>query len=238
MTKINAFLKIPSTFTAEIMGQAGFDFITIDMQHGLIDYQIMVSMLQSLGKSSAQTLVRIPWNEPSIIMRVLDAGALGIICPMINSKEEAISFVKATLYPPDGIRSFGPIRAKLAGTYSTISQTNQDIIKFAMIETQDAIENLEEIAATDGLTGLYVGPSDLSISLGLERIADFFDNHFITILKRIIETAKQYQLTTATQVYDVQQAKVAIALGFDIVTPMDDSSLLENAVREKLSLLR
>ena len=164
MTQINAFLKIPNTFTAEIMGKAGFDFITIDMQHGLIDYQMMVSMLQSLENSRAKKLVRIPWNEPSIIMRVLDAGALGIICPMINSKEEAIDFVRASLFPPEGLRSFGPVRAKLTGTYSTLSQTNQEIIRFGMIETQDAIKNLDEIAATKNLTGLYVGPSDLSIS--------------------------------------------------------------------------
>jgi 4-hydroxy-2-oxoheptanedioate aldolase len=238
MTKINAFLKIPNTFTAEIMGKAGFDFLTIDMQHGLIDYQIMVSMLQSLGKSNAKILVRVPWNEPSIIMRVLDAGASGIICPMINSKEEAVSFIHASNYPPEGIRSFGPIRAKLAGTFSTISQANQEILKFAMIETQEAIDNLDEIAKTKGLTGLYVGPSDLSISLGLERIADFSDSNLIVVLKKIVETAKKYQVTTATQVYGVEQAEIAIGIGFDIVTPFDDSTLLENAVKEKLAYLR
>jgi 4-hydroxy-2-oxoheptanedioate aldolase len=171
-------------------------------------------------------------------MRVLDAGASGIICPMINSKEETVSFVKASQYPPDGIRSFGPIRAKLAGTYSTISQTNQDILKFAMIETQEAIDNLDEIASTKGLTGLYVGPSDLSISLGLERIADFSDSNLTKILKNIVKAAKKYKLTTATQVYDAKQAKIAISFGFDIITPIDDSSLFENAVKEKLALLR
>jgi 4-hydroxy-2-oxoheptanedioate aldolase len=238
MTKINTFLKIPNTFTSEMMGAAGFDFITIDMQHGIIDYQMMVSMLQSLEKSDARTLVRVPWNEPSIIMRVLDAGASGIICPMINSQKEAISFVKATQYPPEGIRSFGPIRAKLSGSYTTIQESNEYILKFAMIETQEAINNLEEIALTKGLTGLYVGPSDLSISLGLKRVADFTDSRLTDALRSIAKVAKKRQLIAATQVYGLEQAKIAIALGFDVVTPIDDSTLFENALKEKIATIK
>jgi 4-hydroxy-2-oxoheptanedioate aldolase len=236
--KINTFLKIPNTWTAEIVGNIGFDFITIDMQHGLIDYHTMLLMLQSLKSSTSKILVRSPWNEPSILMRILDAGASGIICPMINSAEEASSLVQACQYPPDGNRSFGPIRAKFVGTYSTLQQTNQEVLTFAMIETKEAIENLEAIASTKNLHGLYIGPSDLSISLGLMKIADFNDNNLVSVLKNVITIAKKYQLTTATQVYDVEQAKIAKALGFDIVTPIDDSALFENVMKEKMEIIK
>jgi 4-hydroxy-2-oxoheptanedioate aldolase len=236
--KINIFLKIPNSWTAEIVSNAGFDFITIDMQHGLIDYNTMLLMLQSLKSATAKILVRSPWNEPSILMRILDAGASGIICPMINSSAEASSFVQACQYPPDGNRSFGPIRAKLVGTYSTLQQTNKEVLTFAMIETKEAIDNLEAIASTKDLHGLYIGPSDLSISLGLTKIADFRDENLVHILKNVIEVAQKYQLTTATQVYDVEQANIAKTLGFDIVTPIDDSALFENALKEKMEIIK
>lgn len=236
--KINIFLKIPNSWTAEIVGNAGFDFITIDMQHGLIDYNTMLPMLQSLKGTTAKILVRSPWNEPSILMRILDAGASGIICPMINSSEEAASFVQACQYPPNGHRSFGPIRAKLVGTYSTLQQTNEEVLTFAMIETKEAIENLEAIAATKDLRGLYIGPSDLSISLGLTKIADFKDDNLIRVLEKVIAIAQKYNLTTATQVYDVEQANIAKTLGFDIVTPVDDSALFENALKEKMNIIK
>lgn len=234
----NVFLKIPNTWTAEIMGEAGFDYITIDMQHGLIDFQSMLMMLQSLRHSPSSILVRSPWNDPSVLMHILDAGASGIICPMINSKEEALSFVNACLYPPDGYRSFGPIRAKLTGTFKTLEQSNKEVLTFAMIETEEAIKNLQAIASTENLRGLYVGPSDLSISLGLQGVADFTDPSLIAVLKEIVQTAQKYHLITATQVYDINHAKIAQDLGFDIVTPFDDSALLENSVKEKMQALK
>lgn len=236
--KINVFLKIPNTWTAEIVSQQDFDFVTIDMQHGLIDYATMLGMLQALRGASSKILVRTPWNEPSILMRLLDAGVSGIICPMINTAEDASCFVQSCLYPPDGHRSFGPIRAKLVGTFSTLQETNNTVLTFAMIETKEALDNLEAIAATKNLRGLYVGPSDLSISLGLPKIADFSNDILINALKRVIEIAKKYHLTTVIQAYEMTQIEMSKNLGFDMITPIDDSALFENAIKQRLETIK
>lgn len=235
---VNIFLKIPSTWIAEIVAKKAFDFITIDMQHGLIDYQLAYQMLQVLNNSKAKILVRVPWNTPSIIMKMLDAGAHGIICPMINTGEEAQQFINACLYPPKGERSYGPIRAKLTGSYSTIEETNQKILTLAMIETIESMRNLENIAKTNNLKGLYVGPSDLSISMGLKKIADFTNKELISALKLVVEKCKAYNLISAIQVNGVHEAAIAHNIGFDIITPYNDSALINDALTSNLELVK
>ena len=162
---LNGWLGIPSTFSAEIMSHQDFDSITIDLQHGLTDYSIAVPMMQAMSASDATMLCRVPWLEAGIIMKLLDAGAMGIICPMINSREEAEEFVGARLYSPDGYRSSGPVRANIIHS-DYHNSANDQIISLAMIETEQAVENAEAICSTPGLTGIYVGPSDLAISMG------------------------------------------------------------------------
>ena len=112
---INGWSSIANTFNAEIMAASGFDSITIDMQHGLVGYQKVVEMLQAISGYNITPMVRVPWNDPSMVMRCLDAGAYGIICPMVNTKEECEKFVTSCRYPPKGNRSFGPIRARIYG---------------------------------------------------------------------------------------------------------------------------
>ena len=173
---INAWCSIPSAITAEMMSLNDFDSITIDMQHGLVDYQATLNMLQVISGSGKTPMVRVPWNEPGIIMKSLDAGALGIICPMINTPEDAINFVGATRYAPEGHRSSGPTRALMVHGANYHEEANDKIISLAMIETVEALENVEKIAATEGLTGIYVGPSDLSISMGFNPGLDVYDD--------------------------------------------------------------
>ena len=110
---INAWCSIPNAVTAEMMSMNDFDSITIDMQHGLVDYQTALNMLQVISGSGKTPMVRVPWNEPGIIMKSLDAGALGVICPMINTPEDAVEFVATTKYAPVGSRSSGPTRAMM-----------------------------------------------------------------------------------------------------------------------------
>jgi 4-hydroxy-2-oxoheptanedioate aldolase len=237
MPKTNIFLKIPSPWIAEVVGQIGFDYVTIDMQHGLIDYATLLSMLQTLRASASAALVRVPWNDPSMLMRVLDAGAAGIVCPMINTATDAGAFVRACRYPPQGIRSYGPIRAKAVGLCSSLQQANTDILTFAMIETGEALTNLEQIAATPGLSGLYVGPSDLSISLGIEPMADFSNAALRASLSRVVQVAAGHRLVAATQVYGIEQARLADALGFGLITPFDDNNLFEKALTQQFQSL-
>lgn len=159
---MNGWLSIGNAFTAEIMAAQGYDSLTIDAQHGALDYAAALPMLQAMRASGVVPMVRVPWCEPGIIMKMLDAGAYGIICPMINTAEQAADFVSYMRYPPKGQRSFGPTRANFSAGANYAAEANGEILAFAMIETREAMDNLDAIAATPGLDGLYrTGGSDL-----------------------------------------------------------------------------
>ena len=170
---VNAWLAIPSGFSAEVIAQCGFDSVTVDMQHGVQDYLSMVQCFQAMNGHPVTPMVRVPWNEPGIIGKVLDGGAYGVICPMVNTPAEAKALASACLYPPKGKRSNGPIRASAygeAGNYQTIA--NDEVLVMPMIETQEAIDNLDAILDVPGISGIYVGPSDLGFSLGMKPVLD------------------------------------------------------------------
>ena len=146
------------------------------MQHGLIDYNNALPMMQTISSTNVVPLARVNWNEPGQIMKILDAGCYGIICPMINNRKEAEKFVQACMYPPDGFRSFGPMRGFLYGGSDYPKYANEEVLKFAMIETKEALDKLDEIMTTPGLSGVYIGPADLSIALGEEPGFDKSEN--------------------------------------------------------------
>ena len=147
---VNGWLGIPNSFSAEVMATLGWDSLVIDLQHGLIDYQSSVLMMQAISTTSVTPLVRVPWNDPAIIMKCLDAGAYGVICPMINDRKEAERFVGACRYPPRGYRSAGPIRGLIYGGSDYQSKSDETIVALAMIETADGVKHLDEICSTPG----------------------------------------------------------------------------------------
>src|SRR5438067_2865171 len=162
---VNGWLAIPSGFSAEVMAQCGWDSVTVDMQHGVQDYQTMVQCFQAMDRLPVTKLVRVPWNEPGIIGKVLDGGAYGVICPMINTPEEAKNLVQYAKYPPKGTRSNGPIRSGMYGSAGSYQQTsNDEIVLLLLMETKTAVENMESILDVAGITGAYIGPSDLRFS--------------------------------------------------------------------------
>ena len=132
---VNGWLAIPNSFSAETMAHQGWDSLTIDMQHGVVDYAALVPMLQAISTTPTMPLVRVPWLEPGILMKSLDAGAYGVICPMVNSRVDAQNLVAWTHYAPRGTRSFGPVRASLYGGADYAEHANDTIVAFAMIET-------------------------------------------------------------------------------------------------------
>jgi len=223
---INAWCSIPNTVTAEMMSMNDFDSITIDMQHGLVDYQAALNMLQVISGSGKTPMVRVPWNEPGIIMKALDAGALGIICPMINTPEDATSFVGATKYAPLGYRSSGPTRAMMVHG------------SFAMIETVEALENVEKIAATEGLTGIYIGPSDLSISMGYKPGLDRQEPEMIEAIKKIENACKKNNIKVGIHCLSPSYLKEKLSNGYDLATLASDIRIYAEGLGNKLKEAR
>lgn len=235
----NAFLTIPSPWTAEMMAHAGWPTLTIDMQHGLMDFNITLAMLQAMAPTGAVPFVRLPWNEPSVIMKVLDAGVQGVICPMINTAEDVERFVEACRYPPRGIRSFGPIRARLyAETENYRPYADDHILTFAMIETANAVHNLSEIAAVPELDGLYIGPYDLSVSMGLETVADFENPGLLHVLESVLRVCEENDLTPGIFTSREKDAKRVAAMGFRLVSCGDDTGMFEGAARRRMEALK
>src|SRR6202034_4289252 len=189
---INSWLGIPSSFSAEVMAHAGWDSLVVDMQHGMIEYQTMVTMLQGISTTNTTPLVRVPWNDPAHIQKALDAGAYGIICPMINNRAEAEKFVSSMRYAPVGSRSSGPIRASIYGGADYHAKANDIVVAFGMIETVEAMENLDEILSTPGLDAAYVGPSDLSISMGYAPGGDKPDEWMSPPVAKGIDACKRH----------------------------------------------
>jgi 4-hydroxy-2-oxoheptanedioate aldolase len=159
-------------------------------------------------------------------MQMLDAGARGIICPMIYTAQDAKDFVEACQYPPAGMRSFGPIRAQLYSPGNYFEKANEEILKFAMIETKEAYENLEEIAQVKGLTGIYVGPFDLSVSLGFEKKADFNNPGLLNILEKVLTVASRVGIKTGIFTIHEADAQKVKSMGFDLVTCGSETRIL------------
>ena len=223
---VNGWLAIPSGFSAEVMAQAGWDSVTVDLQHGVQDYMSMVACFQAMQSHPVLPMVRVPWNEPGIVGKVLDAGAYGIICPMISTASDAARLVAACRYPPVGARSFGPARGLLYGGLDYFTAANTEILVFAMIETQGALDNLDAILDTPGLDGIYFGPNDLAIELGCAPRNEHDDPTVVAAIARGREGAARRGLIAGMFCSDGPAAARRVAEGFHLVTPGNDAALL------------
>jgi 4-hydroxy-2-oxoheptanedioate aldolase len=229
---INGWCSIGNPFTAEIMAAQGFDSITIDMQHGALDYSNLLPMFQAMRASGATLMARVPWNEPGVVMKALDAGAYGIICPMVNTAEDAARFVSYLRYPPLGQRSFGPTRVSFAAGANYAGEANDNMLALAMIETADGMANLDAIAATPGLDGIYVGPADLTLSLTQGRLPPGFDREepeMIAALQTIVAACRKNNIRAALHCGTPEYAARAIGWGFNMTTVGGDSRFLAAA---------
>ncbi len=221
-SSLNGWLSLSNSFTAEAMSKMGWDSITIDLQHGQNDYSSSISLLQAMSNSEATPLVRVPWNEPGIIMKMLDLGVLGVIAPMINNKKDCENFVSYCNYPPIGQRSFGPMRAQLIYGNEYFADANKNIISFAMIETKEAVENIDEILSVKDLTGIYIGPADMSSAYGLKPKFDVKDDPVYSNIKEIVSKANQMGKIAGIHNGTPSYAKEMIKLGFKFVTVSSD----------------
>lgn len=237
---LNAWCSIGNPFSAEIMASQDFDSITIDGQHGALDYSSILPMMQAMKASGKVLMARVPWRDPTWVMKFLDAGAMGIICPMVNSAEEAAEFVSYMRYPPHGQRSWGPTRAAFA--YPGYSQEiNEAVLAFAMIETAEAMANLDEIAATPGLDGLYVGPADLSIGISQGRLGPGFDRtepEVIEAIGKISEAAKRNGIHAVLHCGTPEYAAGAVDWGYDMFTVSSDARFLNAGAADAVTRFR
>lgn len=231
----NAWLTIDSSWCAEIIANVGYDVVTIDAQHGLAtDLITILPMLQAIGGSDSVPFVRLPANDPAYIMRMLDAGVLGLICPMINTKEDTENFVRATKYYPTGNRSLGATRAKTIYGENYVSKANDFTITMAMIETPEALKNIRDIASVPYLDGLYVGTWDLSMSLGYKNYADFKDESLLKIIKEIKLVADEHNLIAGIHTASPQDARLCANMGYQFVTMINDSAALKSMATNTL----
>jgi 4-hydroxy-2-oxoheptanedioate aldolase len=235
---VNGWLAIPSVFSAETMAHQGWDTLTVDLQHGVVDYQAMVAMLTAISTTPTVPMVRVPWLEPGIIMKSLDAGAYGVICPMVNTREDAQKLVSWTHYAPRGTRSFGPIRALLYGGADYPQHANDTIVTFAMIETRQALDNLDSILSVEGLDAIYIGPSDLSLSLGCNPNFDEVDPPVAQAIDHILERAKAHGVVAAIHNGTPEVALKRIAKGFQLATVSSDARLMAAGAKQVLGTMR
>ncbi len=235
---VNGWLGIPNTFSAEMMANTPYDSITVDTQHGMVDFADAVQMFGAVSVYAPTPLARVPWNDPGAIMKLLDAGAYGIICPMINTAEECERFVGACRYAPRGYRSFGPPRGMLYGGADYAQHANDTILTFAMIETREALDNLDGIMRVEELDGIYIGPADLAISLGNPPSGIPEAGNVIAAIDTILAAAERHDVIAGIHCGSGQMARQMFDKGFQLCTLMNDSRLMSSGAQAAIKAAR
>ena len=227
----------PDELTAEAVSAMGYDYVGLDMQHGLIDFQTALRMIRCIDLGDAVPVVRVPANDPALIGQVLDAGALGIIVPMINSPQEASDAVRAARYAPAGERSFGPIRTEIHQGDAYYQTANERIAVLPMIETTRALACAHEIAAVDGVDGLYIGVFDLSLALGLPPGNNDGDPKFDRSLDQVLDACRTSRKIAACHSSPPFSAR-RLRQGFQMVTASADTIAIQAGLRAHLEAAR
>jgi 4-hydroxy-2-oxoheptanedioate aldolase len=235
---VNGWLSIPSSFSAEVMAHQGFDSLTVDMQHGVVDYQVAVTMLQAISTTPVIPLARVPWNDPAWLMKILDAGVYGVICPMISTRAQAEALVAACKYPPRGYRSWGPVRASIYAGSDYGDRANLDLVVMPMIETAEALKNLDAILDVPGVDAIYVGPADLSLALGCTPRLDQTEPPVVEAQQTIVEACKRHGVVAGIHNATAAYALKMIAAGYRFVTLASDSRFLAAKAADEVAAVR
>ena len=222
----NCWLSLASPFAAELIAHQGWDSVTIDLQHSPADFKDALAMLTAVSTTDCVPIVRVPENSPGIICSVLDAGAYGVMCPTVNTAEEAERFVSAARYHPMGTRSVAPYRAALYGGGDYVARANETVLTLAQIETAKSLANVEAIAKTPGLDMLFVGPSDLGLTLGTPGKANPTEKVTLDAIDRIVAAAHAAGIHAGIFGSTPDFARSMFAKGFDLVTVTGDTALI------------
>ena len=235
---INGWLHSPSTWSTEVMAHMGWDSLTVDMQHGMMGMETAIQMLQVISTTDTVPMARVNWNTPGDAMRLLDAGAYGLICPMIETRAECEAFVGACRYPPLGYRSLGPTRARVYAGEDYAEHANDTIITFALIETQAGYDNRDEIMSVEGLDGVFVGIGDLRLSMTGKAGLVSTDATVDAALDAILESAQTREIKAGLFCANTDQAIDMIRRGYEFVTVMNDVSLMASAAEAVVKTVR
>lgn len=225
-------IGLNNTLSAEIVANSGFDFVMIDTQHSAVTQADLLPILQVVGLAGMPAIVRTHWAERAPIMRVLDLGAAGVIAPVVSTSEQARLVAEAVHYPPLGLRSFGPIRS-----YYSAGEPATAPLCFVMVETAEAMENLDDIAATPGVDGIFVGPHDLALSLGL-GLAHSLEPELLDAMDRIIAACRQHQLIAGCAALSIDGARTLKDHGFRFITVGADLQFIQQGAAACLNEIR
>jgi 4-hydroxy-2-oxoheptanedioate aldolase len=231
---VNGWLSIPSAYAAEGVGHSGVHAVTVDMQHGMLGFADALAMLQAISATPATPLVRVPALDPPAIMHLLDAGAYGVICPMISTPEQAAQLVSACRYPPTGKRSFGPSRGLLYGGADYIAQADRTVMVIPMIETAEAVARIDEILDVDGIDMIYVGPNDLAFEL--DGHAGHPRPKSEAALLEVLNAATRHGIPAGIFCGSGDEARKRAQQGFRLVTPGNDFAHLTRSMKEAVRL--
>lgn len=229
-TLFNAWLTLNNPFLIELIGEAGWDCITIDQQHGLGGNEALLGCLTAARASDLPAIVRVANNDPGLIGRALDAGAQGIMCPMIETVEDADAFVRAVKYPPQGLRSWGPYRARLDYEGDYFTTANEWTIACPQIETKGALDQLDEILALEGVDMVCLGPNDLSVAL-TGRL-DIWAPEVKEAMQLVLSKCREMSVISLIFANDADYAKLRVAEGWDIVAVGTDAGWFGKAAVE------
>jgi len=234
---LGLWMSSPDPVAAEQMGDLDFDYVCADLQHGILDYTDAVRLMMGLSRSAAMPICRVPWNEPGIIGKLLDAGAMGIIVPMVNTVEQAKAAVSACRFWPEGSRSHGPLRAKQIYGDDYVANANSQIACIPMIETVEAISNLDDILDVPGINAVYIGPADLSLTYGLPPRPDNDDERFQSALQAVVEGCNKRGIAPGIHTTP-ELAQTRLDQGFKMVTITSNLSAMAVGAGQALEKLR
>jgi 4-hydroxy-2-oxoheptanedioate aldolase len=234
---LGAWTMIGNALAAEVVSNVGFDWVAFDMQHGCMGQQDVLNMIRAADLSAVPSVVRVPWNDPAIIGQVLDAGALGIIAPMIEGVDDVRTLINACYYPPLGQRSFGPVRVGQRDGMDYGMDANDRVMVLPMIETANALEAVEDIVAMDGVDGVFVGPFDLSIALGLPPGDNDGDAVFDRAIQRVIAACEKSGKFAAV-LSNAEVAPLRIRQGFKLLSVSSDFTTLAMASAQCLATVK
>jgi len=235
---VGTWLNLGSPLAAEWLAHLGWDWLNIDQEHGAIDVTLLQSLLQAISTTDTIPLVRVPWADPQAIKRALDAGAYGLFIPTIETREEAELCVWAMKYPPDGRRGLGGSRRTLYGGADYVQHANEEILVILMIETAKGVKNADDILSVRGVDACFVGPNDLSASLGLKPSLDPDDPIYDEALEKILAACKRHGIAPGLHTPNAEACNKRIDQGWQLIAVSGDGGFMASAAQRELQAIQ